>query len=234
VSNAAYNNLTEAEIEARQALLRSLGLRPPMRSAQVLDHPARRKPLGLAIIDGPDGGDDRTPERDTPGYLEAKRRVAAAVAGMPEAARNQPATIQDVFEGLELPLAISFDDADVSSKSFKELRSEIATLKAELVEARHQTHELLLVQESMRVAGRGERGVDGARGVPGRDGQQGPAGPRGEQGGRGPPAVAIAAWEPNAERYMLTPVHSDGSRGVPLALRSFFDQYDESTRADED
>jgi hypothetical protein len=91
--------------DALAAWMKEKGLTFPTRpSATIipLDAKTERRPLGLApVLDD----DDRAPDRngDTPGYLEAKRLIAEAVASLPEAARNQPATIADVFEGLELP-----------------------------------------------------------------------------------------------------------------------------------
>jgi hypothetical protein len=126
-------HLTAEERQARARQMRSWANLPsakgPSATVVPMDHPSRRKPLGLAILDGPEEVAGRD-EGDTPGYLEARRLVASAIASMSEAARNMPATIEDVFKELELPLAIQFDDSIAISKSLKELRGEIAALKA--------------------------------------------------------------------------------------------------------
>jgi hypothetical protein len=223
--------------------LRKSGLTFPARpSATVipLDHPAKnRQPLSFSIIDGPE---DAAPERsgDTAGYLEAKRLIAEAVAGLPEAARNQPATIADVFAGLELPLSLIFDERDAASKGFKELRAliteiktarreEAAEARAVIAELRSELLQMRSIQEAARIQSRGEEGREGPRGVPG---SQGPAGAQGKQGPRGAigPAAKPAAWEPNVEAFSLTPIYGDGERGVSANLRPFFEAYDAQTR----
>jgi hypothetical protein len=96
-----------------------------------LDAKTERRPLGLApVLDD----DDRAPDRngDTPGYLEAKRLIAEAVASLPEAARNQPATIADVFEGLELPLAIEMDAAAAIRRASENCAPRSPSLRARI------------------------------------------------------------------------------------------------------
>jgi len=44
----------------------------------------------------------------------------------------------------------------------------------------------------------------------------------------------IVAWEPNAERYMLTPVYSTGERGVPANLQGLFAAYNSATEPEAD
>jgi hypothetical protein len=236
---------TPAEREAVAAWMKQAGvsLTKPARATVVpIDRASRKKPLFLAPIES---DDDRATGRDgadTPGYLEAKRLVAEAVASLSEAARTHPATIEDIFEGLELPLAIQFDDADAISKSFRELRAEIVELKGahrnevaelrlSLTEARCEVRELKALVESARTLSRGEQGLQGPRGVPG---SQGAAGPRGEQGERGAPAAMIAAYEPRVEQFQLVPVYTTGERGVPMSLRPFFDSYDAMTAPEGD
>ena len=41
----------------------------------------------------------------------------------------------------------------------------------------------------------------------------------------------IAAWEPHGERFQITPVYSDGTRGPPINLLSLFQSYDEQVDA---
>jgi hypothetical protein len=206
-----------------------------------LDAKTERRPLGLApVLDD----DDRAPDRngDTPGYLEAKRLIAEAVASLPEAARNQPATIADVFEGLELPLAIEMDAAAAISKSFRELRAEIAELKGAhrnevaelrlaLTEARCEVRELKALLESARTLSRGEAGVPGPRGIPGPPGSEGRTGP---QGPKGEAAPMVVGWEADPAHYLLTPIHSTGERGVPANLTGLFEAYNAATEAEDD
>jgi hypothetical protein len=69
------------------------------------------------------------------------------------------------------------------------------------------------------------------RGIPGPPGPVGPAGP---QGARGDAAAMIVSWEPTPERFVLTPVLGDGTRGVGAHLLPFFQQFDSLTRDDGD
>ena len=231
-------HLTAEERQARARQMRSWANLPsakgPSATVVPMDHPSRRKPLGLAILDGPEEVAGRD-EGDTPGYLEARRLVASAIASMSEAARNMPATIEDVFKELELPLAIQFDDSIAISKSLKELRGEIAALKGSareeiaalklaLTEARCEVREMRAVQESARIASRGEAGVAGPRGIPGPPGDRGE---RGEQGPRGEPAAMIVGWRIDADRYTATGICSDVSALPPLNLSAFIDDDDE-------
>jgi hypothetical protein len=76
---------------------------------------------------------------------------------------------------------------------------------------------------------RGEMGVPGPRGVPG---AQGPIGPAGPQGPRGDAAGLITSWESRPDRFELTPILGDGTRGVSARLLPFFEAYDASVRDD--
>ena len=62
----------------------------------------------------------------------------------------------------------------------------------------------------------------GKRGPSGEKGERGPAGPRGDAGARG---VTIRDWRVDRERYLATPVMSDGSDGPQLELRGLFEQF---------
>jgi hypothetical protein len=65
-ANAQANYLSPAERVEREALLRSLGVSFAKFGAEVIDHPARRRPLGLAPAPRGDDG----PERDVAAYGE--------------------------------------------------------------------------------------------------------------------------------------------------------------------
>jgi hypothetical protein len=58
----------------------------------------------------------------------------------------------------------------------------------------------------------------------GRTGDKGPPGPRGQPGPAGE-TVTIIDWELDPERYLATPLLSDGSKARPLSLRPFFERY---------
>jgi hypothetical protein len=158
---AIYDALTDSERKDREAMLRSLGLKPPKPDASVIrfDHPVRKLRSEIAEL--------------RLGY-ERERATAA------------------------------------------ELR------------AKQNEHDFILSR--LRVENAGPVGPAGPMG---RDGHEGRPGPRGERGERGPPAASIAAWEPNGERFQITPVYSDGTRGPPLSLRSLFEAYDSAAEDDD-
>jgi hypothetical protein len=233
--SAVYNDLTDDEIEARQALLRSLGVKPRKPDTRG-DVAPRRRPLGLAPVpgDAPEaGGDDDNMDAEGRVILHDGYSFSFKDGVSPEfLAASAPVDL--VYEMANAVTSIADEVHRKAKKNIAEVRSEVAELKAALIEARHEIRELKLIHESMRVAGRGERGTDGPRGVPGRDGLQGPIGPRGEQGERGPPAASVVAWEPRPDWFELVPVYADGSRGVPANLRSLFEAYDAATEGEDE
>jgi hypothetical protein len=62
----------------------------------------------------------------------------------------------------------------------------------------------------------------GRRGAAGEKGERGPPGPRGDPGLSCP---TIREWKIDRERYVATPVMSDGREGPPLELRGLFEQF---------
>jgi hypothetical protein len=62
----------------------------------------------------------------------------------------------------------------------------------------------------------------GKRGVAGEKGERGLPGPRGDAGASG---ATIVGWKIERERYVATPVMSDGRDGPPLELRGLFEQF---------
>jgi hypothetical protein len=67
----------------------------------------------------------------------------------------------------------------------------------------------------------------GKRGAAGENGERGPPGPRGDAGASG---ATIRDWKIDRERYLATPLMSDGSEGPPLELRGLFEQFFHETR----
>jgi hypothetical protein len=63
------------------------------------------------------------------------------------------------------------------------------------------------------LASQGKRGLAG---------EKGERGPRGDAGASG---TTIVGWKIDRERYVATPVMSDGSEGPPLELRGLFEQF---------
>jgi hypothetical protein len=64
-------------------------------------------------------------------------------------------------------------------------------------------------------------------------GRRGVAGEKGERGPQGSPGLSGAAirdWKIDRERYVATPVMSDGREGPPLELRGLFEQFLRETR----
>ena len=62
----------------------------------------------------------------------------------------------------------------------------------------------------------------GKRGGAGEKGERGLPGPRGDAGASG---ATIVGWKIDRERYVATPVMSDGRDGPPLELRGLFEQF---------
>jgi hypothetical protein len=63
------------------------------------------------------------------------------------------------------------------------------------------------------IASQGKRGAAG---------EKGERGPRGDAGASG---ATIVGWKIDRERYVATPIMSDGSDGPPLELRGLFEQF---------
>jgi hypothetical protein len=63
----------------------------------------------------------------------------------------------------------------------------------------------------------------GQRGIAGQKGERGPAGERGAA------APKLVSWKLDREKYLATPVLSDGSQGPALELRALFEQFQDET-----
>jgi hypothetical protein len=73
-------------------------------------------------------------------------------------------------------------------------------------------------------------GEDWKSGPVGKRGKDGIAGQRGERGPPGEPGAVQVDWKIDPRAYAAIPVMSDGSEGVPLVLRDFFEWYNTETR----
>ena len=232
--SAIAADLSPAERAERKAFLRRLRDLPPRSSADVVPIGRARKPLGLApVLDD----EEQEPERgasSTFGSREARGIVEAATANLSREALDRPLSVRESFDSLEAALEATFDGDHAMFENIKALRGQVSELKTALIEARHEIRELKLIQESMRIANRGERGVDGARGVPGRDGQQGPIGPAGQRGETGKAAPKIVSWATDDANFSAVPVLSDGGNGAVLHLRGMFEEFNEQINAADD
>jgi hypothetical protein len=219
-SNAVYQNEDERRRVADWMRSAGVSLNAPKANATVipLEHEVRKqRPLGLAPASGPDDAAERDGYADN---MDADGRVIMENGyffsfkdGMEPAILEAPATGDFVLEMANAVTSIA-DTAHRKAKAGiaelrREARSEISELRAALIEARHEIRELKLIQESMRIANRGERGVDGARGVPGRDGQQGRIGPAGPRGEAGKAAPKIVSWATDDAAFAATPILGD-------------------------
>ena len=197
-----------------------------------------RKPLGLAIVDGPEDGPSRS--RQDPESDALHPLVVRALAGIGEAERGQPATIQDLYEiAVDPALQAHFGGMDVVRERIGEARKEIADLKSAyrnevaelrlaLTEARCEVREMRAIQEQARAVSRGEQGITGPRGIPG---PQGVAGPRGE---RGDAAARPVGFVVNTDEFSATLILSDGSPGPRLALRPLFESFAAQIASDDE
>ena len=165
--------------------------------------PRRRRPLGLRPV-----GDDVVHE------------APASEAGF------EDPTVALVADISALLVQLIEDQRRHFESKLADLGNTIGALK-------NENQNLRLILENLRITQRGERGVDGDRGPPGRDGRDGEGriGPRGERGERGLPAPTIAAWAIDAERFVATPILSNGNTGAALHLQSLFETYDEQVDA---
>jgi hypothetical protein len=62
----------------------------------------------------------------------------------------------------------------------------------------------------------------GKRGAAGEQGERGAQGPQGTPGLSG---ATIRSWKIDREKYVATPIMSDGSKGPPLELSELFQQF---------
>jgi hypothetical protein len=232
----AARKLTDAEVRDITARLAARPVPPdhPPR-ASVVDIATRRPPLGLAPII-----DDEPPERDIvkggkdfrstlwDGLSEEDLACAHslrgaiqqfdALAGMITDLHNQ-----NVAEVNDLQDRLKTKFADIEAAH----RSEVAELKLTVTELRCEIREMKAIQESARIASRGESGPTGPRGIPG------PPGPAGARGERGDPAPRAAGFILNVEDFSAVLASSDGSGGPVLRLRPMFEAFAAQIAEDE-
>jgi hypothetical protein len=242
MSSAYAYRQTEAETRAVADWLEREGLsltRKP--SAQILDHPARRQPLGLRPVpdDNPAPADDNMTEdghvilhgglrfsfRDNmdPAFLEAAavndfvvemaNGVVSIADGVHWTAKQDIAAVRT--EAREQVARLELQNS--------EQRAVIAELKATVAELAAKVGEVAFVSERLRID---KRGPPGLRGERGRDGPPG-RGEKGERGERGDPAPMIVGWRVDSDRHLCTPQYSDGASGAPLNLSSFVSDCDD-------
>jgi hypothetical protein len=100
-------------------------------------------------------------------------------------------------------------------------------------DATYQTLDLVMRESSSFIATRDDPGpcpgdgwqiiaCGGKRGAAGEKGERGPPGPRGDAGASG---VTIHDWKIDREKYLATPLMSDGRDGPPLELLGLFQQF---------
>jgi hypothetical protein len=245
MSANAYAYKETAEERARvDAALAKMGVtRSTRASADVVSIDHAKKPLGLGIIlDDNERAAERDDDDPTGGWQgfsfgkdKDKAFLESAVTfswlfyfldilgGVTLSLHND--IVKEINTALWDDIKRKFREADA------ERRVEIAELKATIAEMRAEVSALRSVQETQRIQSRGEMGVPGPRGVPGATGPVGPAGP---QGPRGEAAATIVEWSPDPQRFVLTPILGDGTRGVSAHLLPFFEQFDSMTRSDDE
>ena len=100
-------------------------------------------------------------------------------------------------------------------------------------DAAYQALDLVMRESSSFIATRDDPGpcpgngwqmiaCGGKRGAAGEKGERGPPGPRGDAGASG---VTIRNWKIDREKYVATPLMSDGQDGPPLELLGLFQQF---------
>lgn len=219
------SNVSAADRQAEAKALRAMGLILPGDASSI-----GRRPLGLAVLDGPEDA----PERDLPtskGELQARDLVMSSVSLLSDEALDAPISWRDAFENiLGVALAGIFDGDDAVHKGVVQLRERVSELETmrrtetaeqkAVIAVRSELSQMKSIQEAARVASRGEAGIQGPRGIPGPPGPSGPAGQRGDAGPR--PAGFIT----NPDDFSAVLQMSDGLPGPTLRLRSLFEVYD--------
>jgi hypothetical protein len=241
----AYRESPE-ERQRVAAALEKMGVTYPAKPrAEVVDlntGQPRRQPLGLRPVDDPANSEDDDPANGFKGFHFRNDAHGAR----PEDALRSDWTFRyfDILGAVMISLNNDvvkevnqlWEDVKRKIKETEatqraEQRLEVAELKTIIAELRAEVSSLRAIQENQRTQSRGEQGVAGPRGVPG---DRGPVGPAGPQGPQGDAAAMIVGWEPDPQRFMLTPVHGNGSRGVGAGLMPFFEAYDASVRDDDE
>ena len=171
---------------------RAFGASVPIPSEAKAPRNGKRRPLGLAPIDGDD---------------DKAAAAPAFVAGLPSAAASftaetlaRGAVMADVAESLDCATAIALDLAGALKAQIAELHgenarltTELARLRAQFAEAKAEFGEAKHILERLQITREGKRGE---RGPCGADGAPGPRGEKGERGERGAPALTVIEWRP--------------------------------------
>ena len=242
MSNAvAYNDLTDAEREEREAMRRAWGIASKA-GADVI--PMRRAPLGLAPApdDGPGsslGPDDMAEDGSVIlsdglrfSFMDnVKAEVLASAATVELVYQLGNALISTADTTMQKARELVADlrreiEGKLAGSAIRELQLERERDRATIAEMRSKIAELDFVVERLKIENKGPPGPKGERGRDGRDGK-GLMGARGEPGPRGSPAPMIVGWRIDTDRYLVTPQYGDGSAGPPLNLSAFVGDDDE-------
>jgi hypothetical protein len=205
---------------------------PP--SAQILDHPTRRKPLGLAPV--PDDPGDPAPADDnmTPdGHVVLAGGYRFSFKDDMSPAFLEAPAVNDFVVELGNACVSIVDTVHRKAKADiaevrREARSEAARfelenakLRATVAELTAKVDTLTFISERLRVENTGPIGPQGRMGRDGHDGRPGPRGERGERGEPGSAGAMIVGWRVDGDRHLCTPIYSDNSAGAPLNLSAF-------------
>jgi hypothetical protein len=129
--------------------------------------------------------------------------IGATFAGVP---LGRPATMRDVCAATDALVTELTGGEHALRGEAKEARTEIdlriAKLETRLAEVAGAVEVLRVQSEHAAAPERGPRGPKGPAGAPGASG------------------ASLASWRIDEERFIATPVMSDGATGPPLGLKS--------------
>jgi hypothetical protein len=236
--SAIAANLSDAERVERAAFLKRLGL-APKGSATILDHPAKRRPLGLGIV--PDDNDP--PASDGADNMTEDGRVIlhdgysfSFKDGIDPAFLAAPAFNDFVVEMANAVTSIADSVLRKANGTVAGVRSEAradvgrielenARLKASVAELTAKVDTLTFISERLRIENAGPVGPQGPMGRDGHEGRPGARGERGERGEPGKAAPAITAWTLDTDNFTAVPILSNGELGATLRLRPLYEAF---------
>ena len=175
MTNGAYN-FDRDDAERRAAMLASWGIGPKSAEVIPIGHQAR-KPLGLAIVDGPEDIDEK-PENDQPEPVVRPDNRVAWLSDIDSLINfDRKRSNKRMFElvGQIIGEVIGEMGNDLGNDLRKEFEGklgaqgsshEIAELKNTIGALQNEVTSLRLILENLRIRERGEQGRDGDRGPP--------------------------------------------------------------------